>query len=85
MYHASCNGEKNIYLLLQESIQGPHVPVDTCESYERCMYCIQGKMYVPLLLAGKFKTGRIPLSQIVPPSTQLHLGEFKIGQSHLHV
>lgn len=34
---------------------------------------------------GKFKTGQIPLSQIIFLLTQLHMGEFKLGQSRLQV
>lgn len=50
-------------------------------------YCIQGnlqpRLFSPLspsLSAGKFKSGEIPISQIISLFTQLHLAEFRAGQ-----
>lgn len=50
-------------------------------------YCIQGNLHPrlfsplsPSLSAGKFKSGEIPISQIISLFTQLHLAEFRAGQ-----
>lgn len=45
-------------------------------------------LYSPLvssLPVGEFKTGQVPMSQILSLLTLLCLGEFKTGQSHLQM